>query len=115
MAVLRQQLTFVHELYESGGRRASLAMQFCAQHSAACLQLQLLSSAATAAADYTCSAGCIRWGPIPRCPTAAATATHFPFTSAGMVDEGEKEDMLAPLDKRLRHLEITGGGRGGAA
>ncbi len=26
-----------------------------------------------------------------------------------MVDEGEKEDMLAPLDKRLRHLEITGG------
>lgn len=32
-----------------------------------------------------------------------------------MVDEGEKEDMLAPLDKRLRHLEITGGGRGGAA
>ncbi|PRW32594.1 Sodium hydrogen exchanger 7 [Chlorella sorokiniana] len=43
MAVLRQQLTFVHELYESG-----------------------------------------------------------------MVDEGEKEDMLAPLDKRLRHLEITG-------
>lgn len=26
-----------------------------------------------------------------------------------MVDAGEMEDMLAPLDKRLRHLEITGG------
>ncbi|KAI3423997.1 hypothetical protein D9Q98_009830 [Chlorella vulgaris] len=43
MAVLRQQLTFVHELYESG-----------------------------------------------------------------MVDEGEKDDIEAPLDKRMRHLEITG-------
>ncbi|KAL4855765.1 Sodium/hydrogen exchanger 7 [Chlorella vulgaris] len=43
MAVLRQQLTFVHELFESG-----------------------------------------------------------------MVDEGEKDDMEAPLDKRMRHLEITG-------
>ncbi|KAL4855761.1 Sodium/hydrogen exchanger 8 [Chlorella vulgaris] len=43
MAVLRQQLTFVHELFESG-----------------------------------------------------------------MVDEGEKDDMVAPLDKRMRHLEITG-------
>ena len=26
-----------------------------------------------------------------------------------MVDAGEKEDMMAPLDKRVRHLEITGG------
>ena len=30
---------------------------------------------------------------------------HLP---AGMVDPGEKDDMLAPLDKRMRHLEITG-------
>jgi hypothetical protein len=29
---------------------------------------------------------------------------------AGMVDGGEKDDMVAPLDKRMRHLEITGGG-----
>ena len=30
-----------------------------------------------------------------------------------MVDEGEKDEMLAPLDKKMRHLEITGAGGGG--
>ena len=35
-------------------------------------------------------------------------ASFAPCLPAGMVDPSEKDDMLAPLDKRMRHLEITG-------
>lgn len=48
---------------------------------------------------------------LPRpCVLALPPTPHPP----GMVDDGERGDMAAPLDKRLRHLEITGaGGRQG--
>ena len=48
------------------------------------------------------------------CPSTTTTPppphTHTP--APGMVDAGEKDDMMDPLDKRMRHLEITGGLRG---
>ncbi len=30
-----------------------------------------------------------------------------------MIDSGEKDEMLAPLDKKMRHLEIVGPGEEG--
>ena len=89
MAVLRQQLTFVHELYESGGWMRQVTARSCvpAVHWLAGYM-------------HKCRAVCNRC-----CLSINRTAC---IQSAGMVDEGEKEDMLAPLDKRLRHLEITG-------
>jgi hypothetical protein len=59
---------------------------------------------------YCCQSPFTR--PAPLCLASHPLASHLaclhPPAPAGMVDPSEKDDMLVPLDKRMRHLEITG-------
>ena len=86
MAVLRQQLTFVHELYESGGCCCHPAAQLEAPSGATCWSHRLLATSWLGAR-------------VPRMHNSPCVSLKGPLgaQSAGMVTEAQREDLLQQL------------------